>query len=171
MARRQSQYILNSIPERALAFGATKDVIEDQEKPVVRALNEESIYKTNGNILELKNYRSESDSNEDEDRVTTTTTTKKPKRKEFVPSRLTYDNLGYEEAAWNNPNYEVITNMKVENNRRPSVYRHRRVQTCNTCNRPNSRCGCKDQAGAQSQISAQELSFESSDSQSSAWST
>lgn len=166
MARKQSRNAANIVPERTLAYGPDKDVIDGHQKPIVQTMNEESIYQTKGKVLELRNFRSESSEEEE----FTTTTTKKPKRKPFVPHKLTYDNLGYSEADWNNKNYVVLNmNQNVQpSSKRHPIFRQRKAPSCSSCQKPKGKCGCKDQAAAQSQISEQEASFETSDSQ---WST
>ena len=171
MARQHAINAANIVPERTLAYGPDKEVVDGKQTPVIQTLNEESIYQTKEKVLELRNFRSGSESSEEEE--FTTTTTKKPKRKPFVPRKLTYDNLGYSEADWNNPNYVVLTNQNVQPaSKRQPIFRQRKIaSSCTSCQKPKGKCGCKDQAGAHSQISEQEVSFEASDSQSAGWST
>jgi hypothetical protein len=159
----------NGLSERQLQYGSMKEPTaakKDNVKFVTR-FNEESIYDTKGDVLELKSglfHKSVSESSEESEEVKP----RKHKQTAFNPASLKYDEIGFGSyRPSNHPRYVVVKSDKQVSHDCESRRRNHHHNP-----RQNSNCGCADDLVVEaSAVSEQSVSYENNSSQASKFST
>ncbi|CAO1414723.1 unnamed protein product [Diamesa tonsa] len=149
--------------ERHLQYGSVKEPINGYKIKSIKEIPEENLYKSNGNVLELKNYifknqeESSEESSEEEK-------PQKSKSSAFNPAALEFEDIGYNVAENPNNQYVVVTNNQPQSH----------SFSCNKSKKKNhhhhnrhfgkkSSCGCaSDLLVEQSAISEQSTSLDNS---------
>lgn len=146
--------------ERQLQYGSVKEPINGYKIKSIRDVPEENLYKSNGNVLELKNYifknqeeSSESESSEEEK-------PQKSKSSAFNPATLEFEDIGYNIAENPKNQYVVVTNNQPQHSHSFSCNKSKKKQ--NRHFGKKSSCGCSSDLlvkhGATSEQSSQDNS-------------
>lgn len=148
--------------ERHLQYGSVKEPINGYKIKSIKDVPEENLYKSNGNVLELKNYifknqeESSEESSEEEK-------PQKSKSSAFNPVALEFEDIGYNVAENPKNQYVVVTNNQPQqshsfrcNKSKKKHHQHRHFGK-------KSSCGCaSDLLVEQSAISEQSTSLDNS---------
>lgn len=141
-----------------------KEPINGYKIKSIKEIPEENLYKSNGNVLELKNYifKNQEESSEESSEEAKP---QKSKGSAFNPAALEFEDIGYNVAENPRNQYVVVTNNQPQqshsfscNNKSKKKHQHRHRHFGK-----KSSCGCaSDLLVEQSAISEQSTSLDNS---------